>query len=76
MPRWGIRYGRWWAIQWVLDGWLSLGLHLDLRRRAHPAGSYGPYLDLHLGVVTLSVGNNPAYSGDLERALGASRGGL
>ncbi|MDP9145913.1 MAG: hypothetical protein M3N43_14690 [Actinomycetota bacterium] len=73
---WGVRYGRWWSVQWVLDGWFSLGVHVDLKRRTHlVVGTYGPYIDVHLGVVIVSVGNNPAYSGDLERALSVSRGG-
>ena len=77
MATWGIRYGRCWAIQWRLDGCLSLGIHLEPRRRPHVlVGSYGPYLDLHLGLITVSIGNRPAYSGDLERALSISRGGL
>lgn len=75
--RWGIASGRLWAVQYVLDGWLSLGIHLDLKHRRTDAGrSYGPYVDLHLGVVVVSLGWNPAYSGDLERAISASRGGL
>jgi len=77
MARWGIRYGSWWAVQWVLDGWLSFGVHVDLRRRPHAGvGTYGPYIDLHVGVLILSIGNQPAYSGDLERALSISRGGV
>lgn len=77
IPSWGIRYGRHWAVQWRLDGCLSLGIHLEPRRRPHDVvGSYGPYLDLHLLVITLSIGNQPAYSGDLERALSISRGAL
>lgn len=75
--RWGIRYGRWWAVQWVLDGWFSLGVHIDLRHRRDSQGrSFGPYLDLHLGVVVVSIGWQPTLSGDLERALSISRGGL
>ncbi len=77
MARWGIRYGRWWAVQWRLDGCLSFGIHLEPRRRAHElVGTFGPYLDVHLAVLTVSLGNQPAYSGDLERALSISRGGI
>ncbi len=77
MARWGIRYGAWWAIQWRLDGCLSLGVHVEPISRPHSVvGRFGPYLDLHLLVLTVSVGRNPAYSGDLERALSISRGGL
>jgi len=75
-PTWGLRYGRWWMVQWVLDYWISLGVHVDLRTRAHNSGErYGPYVDLYLGVVVLSIGRNPHLSGDLERALSVSRGG-
>lgn len=59
MPRWGVRYGSWWMVQWSLDGTVSLGLHLDPRRRPGPGGDYGPYLDLHLIVAGLSVGYHP-----------------
>lgn len=73
---WGIRHGSWWAVQWRFDGCLSLGLHFDFVSRQGAAGKYGPYLDIHFLVLTISVGRNPAYSGDLERALSISRGGL
>lgn len=73
---WGIRYGRWWCVQWRLDGCVSFGIHLDPIARLSELGPYGPYLDLHLLVLTVSVGRNPAFAGDLERALSISRGGL
>ena len=64
-------------LQWSCNWWFSLGLHVDLkRRRDHQGRSYGPYLDLHLGGVILSLGWNPAYSGELERLISTSRGGL
>ncbi len=76
MRRWGCRYGSLWMVQWVLDGWFSLGIHLDLKHRVANGGlTYGPYLDLHLGFVILSLGWHPYLSGDLERALSVSRGG-
>lgn len=77
MPRWGCRYGRFWAVQWVIGPWVSLGVHLDLSHHVDGRGRhFGPYIDLHLVCVTVSLGYNPIYSGDLERALSISRGGI
>lgn len=77
MSRWNLRHGRWWLLQWSLNWWLSLGIHLDLKQRKDCRGRpYGPYVDLHLGCVILSIGRNPAYSGELERVISTSRGGL
>lgn len=74
---WGIRYGRWWALQWRFDHCYSFGVHIDLMRRPHAiVGSFGPYIDFHLLVIILSIGNNPAHSGELERCISVSRGGL
>lgn len=76
MSKWGVRYGNWWMIQWVLDGWFSVGVHVDIKTRITNSGAkYGPYIDLYLGVVTLSIGRNPSISSDLERSLSISRGG-
>jgi hypothetical protein len=75
--RWGIRYGRFWAVQWVIAPWVSLGIHVDLTRHVDSRGrTFGPYVDLHLLVLIVSFGWQPAYSGELERALSISRGGL
>lgn len=63
--RWGVRHGRWWMVQWSLDGTLSLGVHVDPVRRQAWAGSYGPYADLHLGPIVVSIGNHPARAGEL-----------
>ena len=74
---WGVRYGRWWMVQWVLDGWFSLGIHVDLKHRQRGDGvTFGPYIDLHLGVVILSLGWQPCYSTELEKCLSVSRGGV
>lgn len=74
---WHLRCGSWWMAQACFDGWLSLGVHLDLRRRRTADGRrYGPYIDLHLGCLILSFGVNPAYSGEIEAASSVSRGGL
>lgn len=73
---WGIRYGRWWAVQWRFDGCLSFGVHVDFRSRPHAkVGHYGPYVDLHLAFWIFSLGRNPAYSGELDRLLPSARGG-
>lgn len=69
-PGWGIAYGRWWMVQYALSGALSLGLHVDPCRRAGDAGPYGPYLDLHLGPVVLSVGYHPARANGLVALYG------
>ncbi len=64
-------------VQWVLDGWFSLGIHVDLKRRRTVEGvRFAPYCDLYLGMVVVSLGVRPHLSGDLERALGISRGGI
>jgi hypothetical protein len=54
--RWGYLHNRWFMFQWAFDFTLSFGVHIDPVRR----GKYGPYLDIHLLVCALSVGNNPA----------------
>ena len=58
--RWRIWYGRWWMVQYVLDWTFSLGLHIDPMRRGQDDHAYGPYLDLHLVFVNISLGNHPA----------------
>jgi len=74
---WHLRYGSWWMVQASFSGWLSLGVHVDVRRRHTNSGlRYGPYIDLHLGCVILSFGVNPAYSGEIEAACSVGRGGL
>lgn len=77
MAGWNLRHGRWWMVQWSLDGWLSLGVHVDFRHRRDAAGRrYGPYLDIHLLCFILSLGFHPTYSGDIDKLIGSSRGGL
>lgn len=54
-------------VQWALDGWLSLGVHIDFRHRKRGDGLiYGPYVDLHFGVVILSLGLHPIYAGEID----------
>lgn len=64
-------------VQWAVDGWVSLGVHVDFRRRVNAVNGerFGPYVDLHLGVLILSVGVNPLYSGELDSTVSVSRGG-
>lgn len=77
ITRWKLWYGRWWMVQFCWDRWLSLGIHADFARRLTRGGlTYGPYLDLHLGPLILSAGNRPVLSGELERSVSVSRGGI
>lgn len=77
MAAWHIRHGRWWMLQWSCNGWLSLGVHVDFRTRPARGGlTYGPYVDVHLGPVIVSVGNRPVYSGNLEASTSVARGGV
>lgn len=63
---WHIHHGKWWMIQWQLDWWLSLGVHIDLKRRTHAqlGVPFGPYIDLHVGPFLLSVGRNCYFAHD------------
>jgi hypothetical protein len=72
MAKWEIRHGRWWMLQWSINGWLSLGIHVDFRKRS----TYGPYVDLHLGWVIVSVGRNPVMTNSLEMKTSTCRGGV
>jgi len=61
MRSWQVWYGRWWMLQYSLDRTLSLGVHLDPLSRAMNDGSrFGPYIEFHLLVMTISFGRNPA----------------
>ena len=64
--------------QWCLDWWFSVGMHVELKTRvnAQNGKKFGPYVDLHLGCVILSLGRNPVYSGELECSTSTSRGGI
>jgi hypothetical protein len=77
MLLWGYRYGKWWSIQWSLDRVFSLGFHFDMRRRITNSGEkYGPYLDIHLPCLIISLGVNPIYSGAIDLLFSYSRGGI
>lgn len=60
MRRWGVYFGRWWMVQYALDGTLSFGVHLDPKRRVADEGTFGPYLEIHFLCFAFSIGNNPA----------------
>jgi hypothetical protein len=64
MRRWGVWFGRFWMVQFALDGTISFGLHIDPIRRHTDRGGFGPYLDLHLGPVIVSLGNHPSRAAD------------
>lgn len=55
---WYLWHGDWWMVQFQWAGWLSLGLHVDFRRRPHSGLVAGPLVDLHLGPFIFSVGRN------------------
>ena len=70
-----LKWGGWWAFQ--RSGGLSLGVHLELRRRRTNSGvRFGPYLDVHVAAWTASLGVNPIYAGELDLLASTSRGGL
>ena len=73
-----MKYGKWWAIQWSFDGWVSFGVHLDFRVRYNESVSrfYGPYVDIHFLWFILSLGVNPIYAGELDLKTSVSRGGI
>ncbi len=64
-------------VQACWDGWISLGIHIDWRSRRTASGQrYGPYVDMHLLCVIVSIGVNPVYSGEIDTVSSVSRGGL
>lgn len=77
LDRWYLSHGRWWMVQACFDCWFSLGIHIDLKRRteALTGKRFGPYLDLHLGWVIISLGFNPVYSGRWHQFVSIGRGG-
>ena len=76
LEKWHCRYGNWWMVQIVFDGWVSIGIHIDYKHRKDTWGrTFGPYVDLHLGKIILSLGWHPYLATDLERVISVSRGG-
>lgn len=55
-----------WMVQVVIDWQLSLGIHIDFRRR---------YIDIHLLWAIISFGINAPYSDHFNRFRWDSRGG-
>lgn len=58
-------WGSWWAVQFYRAGYVSLGVHVDLRR---------PYIDLHVLWLIASVGRNPGFTDEAEWKRGSCRG--
>ncbi len=75
---WHLHYGSWWMVQWCCTGWVSFGVHIDFRTRLNQDHKvkYGPYIDFHFLCFILSLGRNPRFSGDLEKCVSVSRGGV
>lgn len=78
---WNVRYGELWMVQWQFSWWVSVGAHFDPKRRRVAGGpyagqTYGPYLDLHLGAVILSLGWHPYLTGEIQNTSGIARGGI
>jgi hypothetical protein len=72
-----VRFGSWWALQWGRDRLLEFGLHVETRQRLTNTGvRFGPYIDLHLPFVTVSLGRNPIHAGELELLRSTARGGI
>jgi len=74
---WYIIHGKYWMIQFSNMGWISLGIHIDprCRRTGKTNQRYGPYIDLHLICVIISVGIRPYLSGETEMYSSIARGG-
>lgn len=72
-----MRYGSWWAVQ-RHDSPINFGLHGEWRwwLRTNSGVRYGPYLDVHLPWLVLSVGRNPIYAGEVDLLKSYARGGL
>jgi len=63
--------------QWQWTGWISFGIHIDLRTRINAIRNekYGPYVDFHFGCFILSIGRNPVRSGEIDLTSNCGRGG-
>lgn len=62
--RWHTKFGKYWALHWQFDSWVSFGFHIDFKRRknAQYKIKFGPYLDIHFLCFIFSIGYNPIYS--------------
>jgi hypothetical protein len=65
-------------IQYCFNGWMSLGVHVDLCRRYTGRGRlpYGPYLDFHIACFIFSIGYHPIRSTDYPFRASVGRGGV
>lgn len=57
-------------VQWSFDGTMSIGVHVDPIRRQGSTGTFGPYVDIHVGPFVLSVGRHPARANGLVDMYG------
>ncbi len=78
---WCLAWGRWWSVYWSLERLFSLGVHVEYRRRPCNLRTgehlmFGPYVDIHLPTLCISLGNNPAYVGSLDAQRQFARGGI
>lgn len=70
-------HNEWLCVQWGFHILVSVGWHIEWRTRRTNAGvKYGPYVDFHLIGCVVSVGRQPAFSGDLDSMVSYSRGGV
>lgn len=60
-----IWWGRYWAIQYVANEWLSLGIHINQNR---------PLIDLFIGPITIAIGNHPIYTDPMYKHRHSCRG--
>ena len=66
MAQWNVIHNKYISLQYCFDGWISVGIHIDFKRRFTGANKipYGPYIDIHFLWFILSLGYNPYYSLD------------
>jgi hypothetical protein len=69
---WYLAWGSWWSVVFALDRTFSFGVHVE-PRRLH---NRGPYVDVHLPALCVSLGRWPVYQGSLESQRAYARGGL
>lgn len=60
-------WGKWWAIQLYRAPYISLGVHIDLRR---------PLVDLHIGWLIVSFGRDPVRTAKADYRRSTNRGFL
>lgn len=60
-------WGRYWAVQFYRNRYISLGVHIDFQR---------PYVDVHLLWLIVSLGDNPVITNEEDRLRSSCRGFL